>query len=106
MRAGRLRHLVTIQQDTGTTVDGSNAHVADWTTLDKVRAEVRPTGGGESYRGLQVVAEATILVIMYFRSDVTTKMRIIHEGRTLNILQVSELTGRRRDMAVQCKERV
>ncbi len=106
MRAGRLRHLVEIQQDTGTTVDGSNAHVADWTTLDKVRAEVRPTGGGESYRGMQVQAEATTLVIMYFRDDVRPQMRIIHNGRTLNIVRADELCGRKRELWVQCKEQL
>lgn len=110
MQAGKLRHRVRIEQDVSSTEDMSGAgDVGDrWKTIPRgldVPASVLPLGGSEQRVGAQQQAIADWEVRMRWRGDVTADMRIIHEGRTLNISRPPfNPDGRRRELVCQCKE--
>jgi len=108
-RAGRYRDLVTIEQPTAGDADVHGERVDTWSTLDKVWANVVTLGGRdtgkETFRASQVQAEATVQVTMRYRSDVTTRMRIIKGSRTFNI-SARLPNERKTEMTFLCTEEV
>lgn len=88
MRAGELRHRITIQRQT-VTRDGYGAEVPTWSTLATVWAKVVTTSGTEAIDAAQV-ASATLTheVTIRWRSDVAPTMQILWGTRTLTIRAV------------------
>ena len=105
MRSGRLRHYCTIQTSTEAINTGGQP-IKTWSSLvDNIPCNVMGVTGQESIRGTQVDATATHLVETRFRSDVTTKMRVIdHRSRTLEVVAIVDKSGRERHMILQCRE--
>lgn len=105
MRAGQLRHRVTIQriqeaQDAGGYEQQTPKDVAT------VWASVMAVSGNEYKRGIQVEAGITTIVEMRYRAGVTPGMRIKHDDRLLNIERAVDPEGRRIRLVCQCKEAV
>ena len=69
MRAGRLRHRITLQSSTAMQ-DAYGQPVKTWTDTATVYAGVEPIGGREQYRAQAERAELTHLVVMRFISVV------------------------------------
>lgn len=86
IRAGKLRHLITIQQPgTGRDACGgvlSNSWV-DFAT--DVRASVEPLQGREFFATVQQGAELTTRFRLRYLPGVRPDMRIIHQGRVFLI---------------------
>lgn len=87
---GELVHLVDLE---GVTLqdDGMGGHTTegDWDTIpdgEGVWARVRPLRGTERLRAMQTHADVTHEVVIRYRSDVTEELRVIHEGRALNVV--------------------
>lgn len=104
MRAGRLRHQVTIQQLTRTT-DGAGGYTQSWSTFATVWAQVTPVRGLEQPLGDGTAAPITHEVRLRWVDGVRPDMRISHDGRTLTIsgppLNIDE---RDREMVLTCSE--
>jgi len=104
MRAGTLRHRITIQTATFAP-DAAHQPIPTWAAwLSNEPAEVLETAGAETVRGLQVSATATHLVRVRYRTGLTERMRIVWETRTLGILNVRDVDGRRRELWISCRE--
>lgn len=91
MRAGDLRHLITIEQRTHAP-DALGQPIAAWSTLASVRAAVEPLSGRELIAAQAVHAEITLRLRIRRRTDVTPTMRVLHQQRYYSInavLQVS-----------------
>lgn len=88
MRAGELRHRVTIQQAT-TTRDGFGAEVEAWSTLATVWAKIETVSGAETI-GPEQVATATLThqVTVRSRDDLKPTMQVIWNARTFTIRAV------------------
>jgi len=99
MRAGRLDRRIVIQKDTPTR-SATGAEKQAWSTLATVWAEKRHVAGGETFRGVQVVAKATLAFVIRHRTDVTTKMRVSYDGELYDIHRIDEL-GRRDGLIIQ-----
>ena len=106
---GKLRHLVTIQEDTS---DGSdrndyNEQTAEWTTLigGSVHAEVRQLQGTELQEAQQQVAEVSYIVNIRHLSTVTEEMRVLHDSRNLYIKVIRNMDERDRWTELLCEER-
>lgn len=84
---GRFRHRVTIQEATETkTAGGSRTKTwANVATNPEAWAEVKDLTGNERFRAQAVDAGMTKQVTLYYRADVTAKMRLLHEGQALMI---------------------
>ena len=82
MRAGNLRHRVTIQQPV---VDSSWGGTTNWEEYVEVWAAVEPLRGRELLAAQQVQSETTAKVTIRYVAGVTAKMRILHGSRIFEL---------------------
>src|SRR5687767_10077208 len=90
---GKLDQIVTIQYAT-TTADGMGGTTVAWKPEDyrQVWASVLPLTLSERERlaSLQITAMQSYRVVMRYRSDLTTKERLVWRGKTLQIHTVTD----------------
>lgn len=86
MRAGKLRHSITIQrQHTATDAMGSASE--DWVDVASgVAASIEPLSGRELYAAQQHHSEVTVRIRMRYRDGVLPSMRVLHRGVAYPIL--------------------
>lgn len=105
MLAQRLRHTVTLQQNTSTTNAYGEA-VAGWVDVATVRAGVEPVSGKEAIAAGANLAEQVTRVIMRWRSGVVPQMRVVFDGRYLDIRQIINANESDRVLELLCVEGV
>jgi len=105
LTAGRLRHRVQIQENTGT----RNAHneiIDSWTNLTGGSrwAEVRPLRGDELTHAKQLHAKVTHQVTIRALSTVTPAMRVVYDSRNLYVRSVIDTGELGVEMVLTCGE--
>jgi SPP1 family predicted phage head-tail adaptor len=104
MRAGELRHRITLQRKNAVR-DSYGESVPTWITVATVWAQVETTGGSESVDAAQVaLASLSYMVTIRYRRDVVPTMRVLWGDRVLEISAVTEPDNRRRLLALLCAE--
>ena len=103
MRAGSLRQRVGIQSY-GATLDDYGDPAASWTTDATVWAAVDTIGGSEQVIGGELSGVATHKVTMRYRSGVDASNQLVHDSRTLRILEVRNWQERGIRLEVICQE--
>jgi len=104
VRAGRLRHQVTLQKPV-TNQDTYGQDVATWTDVATVWAGVEPLKGREFYDAQQVNAELSVRVVIRYRSDVAATWRVKHGDRAYAIQQPPiDPDMRHRELQLMCSE--
>lgn len=104
VRAGLLRHRVTIQEEQ-VTEDDWGQPVQTWVDHVSVWADVRDLRGREFIEARAAPGgEITTQIRIRYRDDVTRLMRVQHDGRILEIEAVVEPTGRREELHLMCRE--
>ena len=87
MRAGSLRHRVTIQrQELVFGKFGAPLHDKVWENVATVWASLEAMSGREFFASQQVQSEVTHKVTIRFRPGVAADMRIVHGGRVFGIV--------------------
>lgn len=104
MRAGRLRHRITIQQQAVTGQNDYGEDIYEWTDVAIVWAEVQPLTGREYWAAEQVNAETTHQVRLRYLSDIEPSMRILFGSRVLVIESVFNVDERDRELVVTARE--
>lgn len=106
MSAGQLRHEVEIQRAVRTD-DTAGGHTVAWQTIPDgtVRAQVLPTSSPESFGAGQLEQQVTHKVKIRYLPDVTTGLRLLFEGRHLDIMDVVMPREIRRWLWLMCVER-
>jgi len=84
MRAGELRHRITIQQAT-ITRDATNMEIPTWSDLATVWAKVESTTSGEYADAAREGASITHKITIRERADLTVLMRVVFDERVLAI---------------------
>lgn len=102
MRAGELRHRITIQRATETQ-DAFGAVVQTWSTFATLWAGVEALSGREFFAAQQVNAQVSHRIRIRYLSGVTPKMRVVFGSRTFNIEVVMD-DGRRRELQLLVSE--
>lgn len=103
MRAGRLRHridLLSMIREANTTGELISTPS---TYATRVPAQVRMLTGNERWNAQQVQAELSYEVQIRHRSDVKPSHQILWDGRTLEIMAVTE-DEKRRECLLLCAE--
>lgn len=100
---GDMRHRITFQQPIKTP-DGHKGHTVQWQDMVTVWASVEPLSGREYFYSHQIKVELTHRVKTRYRTDITTKMRIKHRDRVLEIESIIDLKERREVLEILCKE--
>lgn len=103
MRAGRLRHRVTIQSVT-TNTDSYGQPIESWSTFAEVWAAVEPLTGREYFQAQQLQAEVTYRVRIRYLTGVLPTMRVLHDSRTFEVQAVINLDERNRELHLMCRE--
>lgn len=110
MPAGKYRHRITIERDTGTAVDAYNNVVESWSDyFAGVPAEIDTGGSRKFYAAQQVQSELTHMVTIRYISglDLTAKMRITWGTRTFDLLGPPiDSLGKRQEYEFRCVEAV
>ncbi len=106
MRAGRLRHRITIQQNAPTR-NGKGEEVDSWSTFGGGArcAAVIPLAGREAFNAQQRHAAAELRIELRYLAGITTKMRVSYDGRLFDILDVADIEERGRETQLLVKER-
>lgn len=87
MRAGMLRHRVTIQrQEIVFGKFGAPLHDKVWENVATVWASLEAMSGREFFASQQVQSEVTHKVTIRFRPGVAADMRIVHGGKVFGIV--------------------
>lgn len=103
MRAGRLRHLVTIQQTTETR--GADGSVIDtWGTYCTGWADIRPKSSTEDYLAQGLSGSVVHEIRMRYKSGVVPKMRVLYGSRVFQIVGVINWEEKGAEMLLNCYE--
>ncbi|MEC0248891.1 phage head closure protein [Paenibacillus chitinolyticus] len=104
MNPGALRHRITLQKkETGTNDEGLPA--VQWTDFATVSAAVEPLRGREYFAAAAANAESTVRVRIRYRQGVTSDMRVLYNGRTLEIQSPPiDPNERHRELHLMCRE--
>ena len=105
MRAGRLRHLVVIQEPTETN-DSQGQAIKAWGTFATVHAAVEPLNGREYFAAAQINAETTTKIVIRWLDGITQKMRISYDSKVYNIESIRNIGERDRQIELMCSEGV
>lgn len=103
MRAGRLRHRITLERPP-TAADELGEPDGAWVEVATVWAAVDPLTARELLAGGQVEHACTHRVRMRWLSGVTSAMRVVHAGRTLAVRGVRDIEERQVEIELLCEE--
>lgn len=101
MRAGKMDRRVTIQSRS-TAADAQGQQIETWTAVATVWASKRDLRGREYFAAQAVNADVNTVFEIRHRTDVTVLHRVVCEGVTYDIQQVSEI-GRRDGLSLICR---
>lgn len=103
MRAGQLRHRVTVQRKVQTP-DGQGGQSTTWRDVASCWASIDGRGGREFQTAKQTRATLTDEVTIRYRPGITAAMRIVHRDRVLSIAQPPmDPDGRQRELHLFCE---
>lgn len=103
MRAGRLRHRITIQDKTVVQNSFGEEDIT-WTEFATVWASVEPLRGREFLDGRMVTAEVTTRIRIRHLDGVRPEMRVVHGSTNYDVLAVIHLEERNREDQLMCQE--
>uniref|UniRef100_A0A6H1ZJM5 Putative head-tail joining protein n=1 Tax=viral metagenome TaxID=1070528 RepID=A0A6H1ZJM5_9ZZZZ len=69
-----------------------------------VWGSVKPLAGKRYFEASQLSAEVTGEVRIRYRSDILATMRIVFEGRTLEVVAVKDMQERHRELVIYYRE--
>lgn len=104
VRAGRLRHRVTIEQNSPTQ-DSFGELDESWSTLETRWARVVPISPTERFANDQKFAETTHRFELRHISGVTPEMRINWDSRTFDIVGAVDVNERGAETHIWAVER-
>ena len=111
MRAGPLRHRISIQSATDAQSDSGEV-TKTWSTVTRWWASIEPLSGREYMATMQARSESLVRIRMRYYPALTTQHRIVFEderadvARTFEINDVLHLNERQRETHAMCREAV
>lgn len=103
MRAGKLRHRVTVERPQEAAGAYGEAQVS-WEPMATVWASVEPVSGREFFAAAQVQTDITHRVRMRYLAGVTPKHRIRFGERLLDVRLVRNIEERNAELELLCVE--
>jgi SPP1 family predicted phage head-tail adaptor len=104
MKAGELRHKVTIVTPTADGTEDEYGHSVPNTESVNVWAAELPQSSREYYRASQIQGDLSTLLRMRWRDDISRTSVVTIGSRVLNVLGTMNPDGRRIELLVMCKE--
>lgn len=104
MRAGQLRHKITIEQLDTSTADAMGAAVKIWTLFCVCWARVQPVSGKEFFNANQERAQISHKIRIRYVAEITPAHRVNFGGRLFNIQTVINFDERNRELEILAVE--
>jgi SPP1 family predicted phage head-tail adaptor len=112
VRAGRLRHRITLQRRVETQ-ETTGEVTWDWSDVAEVWASVEPIAGREYFAAAQVSSEVSTRIRMRYRPDLNEKLRVVFVSEPgspglvhyYDVLSVINWQERDREVHLMCKQR-
>ena len=108
MRAGRIRHKVTVQRATDT-ANSMGEPIRSWATLATTWAGVEPTRGKEMYAAMQVQGEVVVRFILRYQSalsDLAINDRIMRGSTIYDIKSAVNIDERNIQFEIFAKQHI
>ena len=99
MRAGKRNRLLTIQSNT-TTRDSIGQPLASWSDFTTVWANVSIDTATERTSDDKTVNTRTYRFTTIYRDDITTGMRVVLDGQTIELEGVFDPDGKRKELVL------
>lgn len=108
MKAGTLRHTVTIQQRSAT-IDAVGDVSDSWSTVITARAEIRPLNARELFAAQATQSEVTHQVTVRYRAELANPKaaatyRVLFGARVFDVHGVMNIDERNREVRMLCSE--
>jgi SPP1 family predicted phage head-tail adaptor len=103
MRAGQLRHRVSIQTNSAVQ-NGFGEPTTSWSETAKAWARVENLQGQELFAAQQLIPEVTTKITMRYRAGMRADMRIVMGSRSFDIKSVLNVEERNRTLELLCIE--
>lgn len=102
MRAGRLRHTISIQER-GTVRDDFAGASDQWTDVfTNMPASIEPLSGRELYSAQQNHSEVTVRIRIRYRAGILPAHRVMYRGQCYSILYVVNVDQANRELHLMC----
>ena len=104
VEAGKLRHVISIQQQT-TTQDSYGEAVNTWTDVyASIYASVDPISGKEFFSGEKFNMEISHKIRIRYKTGILPKMRVKFGSRYFDITNIINWQERSIELQLMCKE--
>ena len=105
LKAGNLRHRVTLQRKQQTQNPQTGAMVTTWVTEATVPAAVEPLSAREFIAAQAVQSDVSVRIRVRYRPGITSAMRLLHDGKVYNITGVlADKDSGREYLTLPCAE--
>ena len=103
MRAGSLRHRITIEERDNT-ANAAGQRLGTWTTFATRWASIEPAGGSEAISNDQIKATTTHRIRCRHVAGLTNQHRVVFGARTFDVRSVRNLDERRKEIEIDAVE--
>jgi SPP1 family predicted phage head-tail adaptor len=105
MRAGKLRHFVTIERKTGAR-DPDGGERVSWALLETRWAEIKTQSSREFYAAQQAQSEITSTIRFRYPCQVRADDRVVYKGQIYNVHSTPETDMLKREVLCMVSEGV
>jgi len=107
MRAGRLRHRVSIKVETldYLNLDTYGQPTKTWTDVCTIWAAIEPLQGQEYHAAMRDNAEVKTRIRIRYRSDINRTMKVVYGSTEFEILDTINPKFANVELQLMCKER-
>lgn len=106
VRAGQMRHEVTIQQRSTAQHATTGEPLNTWTTFAIRRAAIERSPGSEVWASAQRSGRVPVVLRLRYLSGVLPGMRVLLGAKVLDIISAVDLAGLREELVITAEERV
>ena len=103
LKAGTLRHEVTIQQKS-VTRDAYGAEVITWTVLENVWASIEPISGREYFMSQQTQSVVDTKITIRYLSGIHPYDRVLYGTRIYDIQTIINPNEKNESLTLMCRE--
>jgi len=105
LRAGKLRHIVTVEHK-GTTKGSMGEIIETWTTFATIWAKIIPGKGREAEESRREVGIVPTRFYTRYSAGVTQGMRLKYGSRLYDIVHVANIEERNREFEITAVETI
>lgn len=103
MLSQRLRKSIVVQQRKSST-NIYNENIGEWVDFATLRAGVEPLSGKEMLKNGVNLAEQVTRIVIRYRADITTQMRILYNDKIYSITAIINPNERNIMLELMCTQ--